>query len=80
VTDVTLSNHDYMNLERDAARAVCRRLVRRVAEHRGEAVLLWHNSNLPRIASTTTSDRAEIYEDLLDWIGREYESVPSSSV
>jgi len=46
IMDVTLTHPNYMNLSYPEARDVCRRIIRRVYEHKGELVVLWHNNNI----------------------------------
>lgn len=46
VMDCTLSNEHYMNLKEDEAYFLCQQLFDKVRQYQGEAVLLWHNSNI----------------------------------
>lgn len=46
VMDVTLSNAGYMHLSEDEAYFLCQQLFDKIRQYQGEAVLLWHNSNI----------------------------------
>jgi hypothetical protein len=44
VMDRTLSNANYMNLNEDEAFCYCQKLLEQTRKHRGEFVMLWHNT------------------------------------
>lgn len=64
VMDCTLSNANYMNLQtEDEALDYVEALLSEVQKHRGEAVLLWHNSNV-----IGDSYHKSLYVKLLSWL------------
>ncbi|MDT8301040.1 MAG: polysaccharide deacetylase family protein [Sedimentisphaerales bacterium] len=44
VMDCTLSNTNYMNLNEEEAFSYCKKLIDQTHKHRGEFVMLWHNT------------------------------------
>lgn len=60
VMDCTLSNPNYMNLDREEASYLCQQLIDKVRMHNGDLCLLWHNSNLG-----TDSYHRELYQQLI---------------
>ena len=64
VMDCTLSNVNYMNLQTEGeALDYVEALLSEVQKHRGEAVLLWHNSNV-----IGDSYHKSLYVKLLSWL------------
>jgi hypothetical protein len=44
--DATLNRDMYMGLDFESSLKLCKELAARVAEHKGELVILWHNTEL----------------------------------
>lgn len=63
--DCTLDRAENMNLDYARARAVCLAMLAEVRKHHGEAVLLWHNTELAEGAAAAGSYQRRLYADLL---------------
>lgn len=63
--DCTLDRKRYMNLDYEGAKSACCTLLAEVRKHNGEAVLLWHNTELSETAAARGSYQRKLYQDLL---------------
>ncbi|NQU43945.1 hypothetical protein HQ520_11720 [bacterium] len=61
--DITLSGANYLNASEEAAWEIARDLIETVRRHRGELVLLWHNSSL---APTPGNYHPSLYRRILE--------------
>jgi hypothetical protein len=65
VMECTLDRPEYMNLNYEQARSTCFSLLYQVAKHHGEAVLLWHNTQLAESSAKAGSYQRQLYLDVL---------------
>lgn len=66
IMECTLDRKNYMNLDYERAKSVCYALLAEVRKHNGEAVLLWHNTELSEQAAASGSYQRKLYLDVLD--------------
>lgn len=66
--ECTLDMKKYMNLDYEQAKSVCHALLTEVRKHNGEAVLLWHNTELSEQAAASGSYQRKLYVDVLDYL------------
>jgi len=66
--ECTLDRPEYMNLDYNGAHSVCSGLLERVRTYNGEAVLLWHNTQLAGAQTPNVSYHPQLYLDMLNWL------------
>jgi hypothetical protein len=66
IMECTLDMTKYMNLDYKQAKSVCHALLAEVRKHNGEAVLLWHNTELSEQAKASGSYQRRLYLDVLN--------------
>jgi hypothetical protein len=71
VMECTLDRPNYMNLNYEQARSTCFALLAQVRKHHGEAVLLWHNTQLAESSVAAGNYQRKVY---LDVLGHLYEN------
>jgi len=65
IMDGSLSNSNYMNLNYEQAFEYSRKLIEEVRRHRGELVLLWHNTSVCRYQN---GYQRTLYSDLIRFL------------
>jgi hypothetical protein len=63
IMECTLDRAIYMNLNYDRAFEICKEIVMQVYKHRGELVLLWHNTEF-----LGTNYQEKLYKNILEYI------------
>ena len=66
--ECTLDRPNYMNLDYTRAYSVCSGLLDQVKKFNGEAVLLWHNTELATAQLRNGSYQLRLYMDMLNWL------------